>query len=130
MTICIPVTADQALDSPVCPHFGSAPAFLFVDVESGTCRAIDNGNPHHNHGLCTPLQTLGRERFDALVVGGIGRGALGKLDAAGIRVYRAEQATAGDVLKAFQTGTLTPMDAVMACGGHHGHGHGHGHGHA
>ncbi|MFA7329737.1 MAG: NifB/NifX family molybdenum-iron cluster-binding protein [Candidatus Delongbacteria bacterium] len=125
MILCIPIDADQALDSPVCSHFGSAPAFLFVTVENGACRAVVNGNQHHAHGMCMPLQALQGETFDALVVGGIGMGALGKLDAAGIRVYMSAHATAGEVLSAFQAGTLAPMLPGQACSGHYAHGHSH-----
>ncbi len=34
MNICIPVNEDKGLQSPVCAHFGSAPAFMIVDTES------------------------------------------------------------------------------------------------
>ena len=49
MNICIPVEQDQGLQSQVCAHFGSAPAFLIVATDSGDCRAIDNKNQHHGH---------------------------------------------------------------------------------
>ncbi len=56
-----------------------------------------------------------------MVVGGIGMGALAKLQAAGTRVYLAEQATVRDTLAAHQAGTLREVTADTACG-HHGHG--------
>jgi predicted Fe-Mo cluster-binding NifX family protein len=121
MNICIPVEADEGLESPVCAHFGSAPAFMIVDVDTGSCRAIANGNPHHGHGMCMPLQSLAGEQIDGMVVGGIGMGALGKLNAARIEVYVAEQATVGEVVAAFKAGTLKVMQPGMACA-HHGHG--------
>ena len=122
MNICIPVEADNGLSSPVCAHFGSAPTFMIVDVDSGTCRAITNGNQHHGHGTCMPLQSLRGEQIDGMVVGGIGMGALNKLNAANIQVYRSEHATIGEVLAAFKAGSLRPMQPGMACAGH-GHGH-------
>ena len=79
MNLCIPVTQDNGIRSPVSLHFGSAPIFMVVDTESGTCRAITNGNLHHDHGMCQPLSQLAGERLDAMVVGGIGMGAFGKL---------------------------------------------------
>jgi len=122
MNICIPVEADNALDSPVCAHFGSAPSFMIVDTDTGSCRAIANGNEHHGHGMCMPLQSLRGEPIDGMVVGGIGMGALNKLSAANIRVYVAEQATVGEVVAAFKAGTLRLMQPGMACG-HHGQHH-------
>ncbi len=121
MNICIPVEDDRGLMSPVCAHFGSAPYFLIVDVESGACRAIANGNQHHGHGMCTPLAALSGERIDALAVGGIGAGALGKLRAAGIQVFLSEWATAEETVTACKAGTLRPMTPETACGQHRGH---------
>ncbi len=128
MNICIPVEADEGLDSLVCAHFGSAPAFMVVDPDTGNCRAITNGNSHHGHGLCMPLQSLQGERIEGMVVGGIGMGALNKLNAAGIGVYLTEHETVGEVVAAFKAGNLKLMPPGMACA-HHGHDHGHHHGH-
>lgn len=123
MKICIPVEGDQGLDSVVCAHFGSAPVFLIVDSDSSACRAVENRNQHHGHGMCMPLASLQGEELDAMVVGGIGMGALNKLRAAGIRVYLAEQDTAGEVVKALSAGTLKEVDPGQACA-HHRHGQG------
>jgi predicted Fe-Mo cluster-binding NifX family protein len=121
MNICIPVTEDHGLDSPVNAHFGSAPFFMVVETESGTCRAITNRNQHHGHGMCQPLAALGGEQIDGMIVGGIGMGALVKLQAAGIRVYLAEQATVRDTLAAHQAGKLREVTPGTACG-HQDHG--------
>ncbi len=128
MKLCIPVTKDDGLKSPVCAHFGSAPLFLVVDTESGDCRTIANNNQHHAHGMCQPLAVLAGEAMDAIAVGGIGMGALGKLQTAGVRVYLAEQATVAATLAALAAGDLAEIDPGRACS-QHGQGHGqHGHG--
>jgi predicted Fe-Mo cluster-binding NifX family protein len=118
MKICIPVEEDQGLESAVCAHFGSAPVFLLVDTESSACRAVLNRNQHHGHGMCMPLASLQGETFDAMVVGGIGMGALNKLKAAGIRVYLAEHDTVAEVMKACAAGALKEVDPGMACAQH------------
>jgi predicted Fe-Mo cluster-binding NifX family protein len=123
MNICIPVEADNGLNSTVCAHFGSAPSFMIVDAESGSCRAIANGNQHHGHGMCMPLQALQGEPIDAMVVGGIGMGALNKLNASNIQVYISSHATVEEVLVALKAGALKLMQPAMACA-HHGHSHG------
>jgi predicted Fe-Mo cluster-binding NifX family protein len=126
MNICIPITDDHGLDSAVCAHFGSAPAFLIVDTESGALRTVTNGSQHHAHGQCSPLASLQGERIDAMVVGGIGAGALGKLAAAGIPVHLAAYATVRETVDALVAGTLPVMGPDLACahhgGGHHHHG--------
>jgi predicted Fe-Mo cluster-binding NifX family protein len=118
MKICVPVEADNGLESQVCTHFGSAPAFMVVDTDARSCKAIVNGNQHHSHGMCMPLQTLKGEQLDAMVVSGIGTGALNKLSAANIRVYLSDHATVGQVLCAFEAGSLRLMEPAMACAGH------------
>jgi predicted Fe-Mo cluster-binding NifX family protein len=122
VTICIPVNQDQGLASAVCAHFGSAPFFMLVDTDTGACRALANLNQHHAHGMCQPLAALGGEQIDAIVVGGIGMGALSKLMAAGMGVFRAEHATVEETVAALRNGQLQAMTPAAACG-HHGHGH-------
>jgi predicted Fe-Mo cluster-binding NifX family protein len=119
MNICVPVTEDRGAASPVCAHFGSAPLFLIVDTDSGACRAVPNRDAHHGHGMCAPLAALAGERLDGIVVGGIGLGALAKLGAAGLRVYRAEPTTVGEAVAAFKNGALRTVDPATACA-HHG----------
>lgn len=127
MNLCIPVTQDLGLQSPVCMHFGSAPLFLIVDTDSGATETIVNQNMHHGHGGCQPLRALAGHDVDAVVVGGIGMGAMMKLQAAGIRVYLADRPTVQEALAACKAGTLQDADPSRACA-HHGHDHdGHGH---
>lgn len=121
MNLCFPVEEDAGLDSPVCAHFGSAPVFLVVDTEAGACRALPNHNTHHGHGMCAPLASLQGQQIDGVVVGGIGRGALTKLEAAGIAVYLASHPTVAETVSAFKAGTLVRVDPDRACAGH-GHG--------
>ena len=121
MNICMPVTEDRGLESPLSLHFGSAPVFLLVDTATLTCRAVPNHNAHHAHGMCQPLAALAGEAVDGLVVGGIGPNALARLGAAGIEVFRCEHATVGEALAALEAGRLRQVSLEDACG-HHGHG--------
>ena len=121
MQICIPVIEDRGLESRVSGHFGSAPAFMIVDTESLVCRAIGNNNQHHAHGRCQPLAALAGEEVDGIVVGGIGMGALMKLQAAGITVFRAEHPTVAEAVCAYKDGRLQPVAHDGACAAHHGH---------
>ena len=121
MNICIPVDKDDGLQSGVCAHFGSAPIFMIVDTDTLACKAIKNTNQHHAHGMCQPLTLLSGERMDAIVVGGIGTGALMKLNAANIKVYRTSQPTIQATLDALKGGKLDLVTPGMACSHHYGH---------
>jgi predicted Fe-Mo cluster-binding NifX family protein len=121
MNICVPVDEDNGLESQICAHFGAARAFMIVDSDTGSCRAIHNGNQHHTHGMCAPLQSLAGEQIDCMVVGGIGMGALGRLNAANIEVYISEQATVSETIAAYRAGTLRLVQPHMACASHGQH---------
>ena len=121
MQICIPVLEDRGLDSRVSGHFGSAPAFMIVETDSGDCRVVGDNNQHHAHGMCQPLAALAGETVDAIIVGGIGMGALMKLHAAGIAVFRAAHPTVAETVAAFRDGRLQPVGQDGACAAHHGH---------
>ena len=122
MKLCIPVTEDKGLESPVSAHFGSAPLFVIVDTDSGVCRSIPNRNLNHSHGMCQPLMSLAGEQVDGIAVGGIGMGALGKLLAAGMRVFITRELTVEETVAALKAGTLQEATPAAACS-HHGHGH-------
>lgn len=122
VNICIPVTADRGLESPVSGHFGSAPIFMLVDVETRAARALSNARAVHEHGACRPLDALAGSDVDAIVVGGIGAGALMKLQSAGIRVFRASAPTVAGCLDAFLAKDVEEIGPGGACG-RHGHGH-------
>ncbi|MEM5786459.1 MAG: NifB/NifX family molybdenum-iron cluster-binding protein [Syntrophobacteraceae bacterium] len=122
MKICFPTRNLQGLDSAVYEHFGSAPGFVIVDTESKKVEEIKNDDLHHAHGMCQPLKALGGNKVDAVAVGGIGAGALMKLQAEGVRVYRAAQGTVGENIEFLLKGHLPEFDAKFTCSGHTGGG--------
>lgn len=130
MNICIPVEDNQGLDSAVCAHFGSAPFFLMVDTETFAFKAVPNNDRHHAHGMCHPVAALAGEKVDGIVVGGIGMGALNKLNTAGYQVFQSRFSTAKETIDAFKNGKLSVFSTQNVCGGHgHAQAQGNGHGH-
>lgn len=123
MKVCFPVQNDEGFESRVFGHFGSAPLFLVVDTSSNARSVISNGDLHHRHGACNPLKALEGQRVDAVVVGGIGQGALTRLNRNGIRVHRAQAPTVRENLALLAAQTL-PEYTLQACCAGHGHGGG------
>lgn len=135
MKICLPVLQNQGIDSQISSHFGSAPFFMIIDTETLASSVINNQNSHHAHGMCQPLAMIGTENFDAIVVGGIGTGALNKLKNAGKKVFKTEFSTVKETVEAAKQNKLSEFSPQSACSHHHGghsegHGHHHGHDHA
>jgi predicted Fe-Mo cluster-binding NifX family protein len=124
MKIAIPILENKGLDSPIFGHFGSAPTFILVDdQESGSFESVTNVNASHQHGQCQPVQALGGRPVDAIVVGGIGAGALHKLQTEGIKVFRGVEGTVKENVNLLQTGKLPEFLFEMTCAGHqHGEG--------
>ena len=123
MKICIPVNDVRGMDGEPYGHFGSAERFMFVDTESGESQVVDNGDRHHAHGMCRPLEGLAGKKIDAIIVGGIGARAVERLNEAGIRVYRSAPGTVRDNVEALAKGVLEELTVDNSCG-HHGHGRG------
>lgn len=126
MKICFPVVEDSGLESPVYGHFGSAPLFLVVDTETRQATTLQNRDQMHQHGACNPLKALGDKQLDAIVVGGIGGGALSGLLRMGLKVFRAAEGTIAGNVDLFHQGLLPELTPQQTCGGHaHGGGCGH-----
>jgi len=119
MKIAFPTQVDQGMDSVVFGHFGSSSCFVLVDDATGAVESINNVDRQHVHGQCQPLAALGGKTVDAVVVGGIGGGALMKLLAAGINVYRAVEGTVAANLDLIQSKRLPQFTMDMSCAGHH-----------
>ena len=124
MKLCFPVESDKGLDSEVFGHFGSAPIFVVFDTEVKSIDTIKNLDLSHAHGMCSPLKALGGKMIDSIVVGGIGAGALNKLNGMGIEVYKALKVTVRDNIELFDNNTMPEITVEHACFRHAG-GHGH-----
>jgi len=118
MKIAFPTDKESGLESPVYGHFGSAAAFVIVDSDSETFQTVHNGDRDHNHGQCQPLAALGKTDVDAVVVGGIGAGALMKLNQSNIKVYRAVDGTVATNLRLIKSGALPLLTMQQTCAGH------------
>ncbi len=127
MKICFPVESDKRLDSEVFGHFGSAPIFVVFDTETKAVDTIDNQDLGHVHGKCNPLKALDGNIVDVVIVGGAGKGAINKLNKAGIKIYKASKTSIQDNLELFEKNSLSELTVEHACGGHGGScGHDHG----
>jgi predicted Fe-Mo cluster-binding NifX family protein len=118
MKICFPAQKNDGLDSAVYNHFGSAPIFVVVDTDTDNVTAINNRDQHHTHGACNPMKALDNQKVDAIVVGGIGAGALNRLNQMGIVVHRSQASTIRENLAMFASKTLPELTLQGCCGGH------------
>ena len=118
MKIVFPVETFCGSDSMLYGHFGSSPFFALADTETGAIEQLTNPDQVHEHGGCNPLRALGDVSPDAIVVGGIGNGALNGLRNAGIRVFKSNATTIGEVLTNLE-GTLLEILPSDVCSSAH-----------
>ena len=126
MKICFPVAEVKGIESEVYGHFGSAAAFIVVDTATNNVTTINNKDQHHAHGACNPLKALNNQKIDAIVVGGIGAGALTKLNQQGMKVFQARAQTVKENIQLLRDQQLTEFTMQHTCAGH-GQGGGCGH---
>ncbi len=120
MKIGFAVQADEGIESKVYDHFGSAPAFLILDTEGKEIVTVSNRDLHHVHGACNPIMALDGKRVDAMVVGGIGAGALTKLNHLGIKVYGAGAPTVKENIVLLHENRLQELSVYDSCRSHQG----------
>ena len=126
MKVCFPVVKAEGLQSKVYGHFGSAPVFIVVDTENNNVSLINNNNQHHAHGACNPMKALNDQTVDAIVVGGIGAGALSRLNQLGIKVFQAQAQTVRENIQMLKDQNLPELTLQHTYAGH-GHSNGCGH---
>ncbi len=120
MKVGFAVQGNEGVESKVYDHFGSAPAFIIVDTDGKDVVTVNNRDLHHVHGACNPIMALDGKSVDAMVVGGIGAGALAKLNALGIKVYEAGAPTVKENLALLTDNRLQELSVYNACRAHQG----------
>lgn len=121
MRLCIPTRTQDGKKAEVFEHFGSAPWFTLYDTEKDEIEIIQNTDQHHAHGMCHPLGALDGKSVDAVVCGGMGARAVQKLNAGGIRVYRATPGTVAEMSAQYAAGKLEELTVQNACAQHGSH---------
>lgn len=122
MKVCFPVKCDEGMKSIPYGHFGTAPLFVMCDLETNEVKAIGNGDLGHEHGKCQPIKALSGETVDAVIVGGIGAGAITKLNSMGIKVYKAVEGNIEENLELLKKAELKEFPSTHTCshdGCHH-----------
>ena len=120
MKVGFAVQTDEGIESKVYAHFGSAPAFIIVDTNGKEVLTVNNKDLHHVHGACNPIMALDGKSVDAMVVGGIGAGALTKLNHLGIKVYGAGAPTVKENMVLLNENRLQELSVHNSCQSHQG----------
>ena len=100
----------------VSSHYGQSEGFVMAEVEDGSVKSRSTVPAPAEHSCGGLAQLFVQHQVDTVIVGGIGGGAIGHLNAAGINVVAGASGNIEEVLSSFIDGSLIPGEAV--CGGH------------
>jgi len=120
MRVALPIES-KSLQAPVCLSFGRTPFFVLIDIANGTYEFLDNAAAASQGGAgIKTAQALVDSGTEALITYRCGENAAEILNAAGVKIYRAQEGSMYDNLTAFRNGTLSPLSQIHP--GFHKHG--------
>ena len=122
MKVALPVES-KSLEAPVCPSFGRTPLYVLIDTDSGTHEFLDNAAAASQGGAgIKAAQALVDSGVAALITYRCGENAAQVLNAAGIKIYKAQDGSVKNNIAAFKDGKLPLLTEIHP--GFHGHGGG------
>lgn len=123
MKVVVVPVENKSLDASVCPSFGRAPFFALVDTDSGAHKFLDNEAAASQGGAgIKAAQTLVDNGAYALITFRCGENAAKVLNAAGVALYKAKDASVNENIADFKEGKLPPLTEIHP--GFHNHGGG------
>lgn len=106
------------LDDQVSVHFGRAPTFTVVDMDSGKILVVKNRSEHMG-GLGKPPEHVAKTGAKVLICSGLGPRAIDTLNSLGVEVLIGASGTAREALRMWKDGRLQPATHEAACKDHY-----------
>lgn len=117
MKICIPTMGEGGIQEDICQHFGRAPTFTIVDLDSQKIRVLPNVSEHMG-GKGLPTETIFAEGVKVMIVGGLGPKAVLAFSQEGIDVFVGATGTVKNAIDDWQGNLLLRADMENACREH------------
>jgi len=114
MKIILPAESKN-LNSPVCLSFGRAPVFVIYNTECGEHKFIDNLAASSQGGAgIKAAQMIVDSGADFLITYRCGENAANVLNAAGIKIYKAENGSVVENIERYKRGKLSFLSEIHA----------------
>ncbi|NPV62667.1 MAG: NifB/NifX family molybdenum-iron cluster-binding protein [Methanotrichaceae archaeon] len=117
MKICIPTMGSDGMTEAVSQHFGQAPTFTVVDMETNEVVVLPNKSSHMG-GIGLPPDMLSGQGIDVMIVGGLGPKAVQAFCQYGIEVFVGATGTVKDAIDDWKEGYLNRANLENACQEH------------
>jgi len=118
MRLCVPTMEDGGLDGLVCDHFGRAPTFTVIDLDSNEVQVVKNRSEHMG-GLGKPPEHVAKTGAKIMICSGLGPKAIDMLQSLGIQVFVGATGTVKDSVQMWRDGKLQLASHDIACKEHH-----------
>ena len=113
MIICITSTGNTK-ESKMDPRFGRCPYFVIEDTQSGKTSVLENPAAVSGGGAGIAAgQAMVENNVEAVITGNTGPNAMNVLKAAGIEIFRGENASVKDNISKFLAGTLEKITTTV-----------------
>ena len=120
MKLAFPTIDNKGLESGLSDHFGRAPTYTLVHSDTKEVNIIQNTGEHFGGGYSAPA-LLEQHGTDILICRALGRKAVARFDAAGIKIFITDKLMVKDALEAYMKNELKSASEDEACAGHHKH---------
>jgi predicted Fe-Mo cluster-binding NifX family protein len=117
MKVCIPTMGNRGMQEDVCQHFGRAPTFTLVDLDSKEVLVLPNRSSHMG-GQGLPTDMLRDRGVHVMIVGGLGPKAIQAFAEQCVEVFVGATGTVNDCIKDWRDGFLTKASSDNACQEH------------
>ncbi|MDW5562116.1 MAG: NifB/NifX family molybdenum-iron cluster-binding protein [Methanomassiliicoccus sp.] len=115
--IAIPTQGSKGMDDRVYEHFGKAPTFTLLNLETGGLTIIDNTSDHMG-GAVSPPELIRSTGADTVAVGHLGAKAADRCAELGITVLCGARGRVRDVMEQVREGRLSSSDPGLICQRH------------
>lgn len=120
MKIAIPAE-EKTVNCPVCQSFGRTPFYVFYNTENGETEYFINEAANNAGGAgIRASQSVVDSKAEAIITYRLGQNSANVLNAAGIKMYKAEEGTVNDNIELFKQGKLSLLSDIHP--GFHNHG--------
>ena len=114
MKVCVPTIGERGLDESVSEHFGRAPTFTIIDLNTNEVKVLQNTSEHMG-GSGYPPQIMADAGVDTMLCSGLGPRAIQMFEQFGIEVYVGACGTVKEAIQGWQAGKLQVATDENAC---------------
>lgn len=114
MKVGIPTMGNRGLTEEISAHFGRAPTFTIVDLDTQNVEIIDNTSEHMG-GVGLPPELMVKHGAQIMLCSGLGPRAVHMFESYGIRVFVGASGTVKDTLDLWKENILQEATDENAC---------------